>query len=637
MASIERLAQQFLVDVPILHQIVHGGVETVVQTEGGPVRSAAKLINDLDLEINQAADGVLAGALAAEESAAASAAEALATVSGAAQKTALAAGTLPLGLTQTGAGAELWDVAGKNSERVSVLDYMTAAERTNCRTGAGTLDVSVAFKRAIAAVTRSDLNKNPRIYIPAGTYLVEPKILSYSSLGTRRTGILFEGDGQISSTIKLKSDGVNQSWFYDNASVNISDRNQFYNLRFLGEDRNFCNAFKFTDSAGFEKLFQFIGCMFENLGDVMFTNGTTNTDMHLFLACEWRNIKTLVRLNNAQSVAHQFHGCNGTFTDSLIRIESGGGGDITYNGGSIINIPVTGVDSFLITASSPATSIGAGSFNFNSIRLESRGANAKLVNWPATDATNGGRNVRITFSASNLSQAIMGTAATRLNAALIGAGKSLSFIDCLLPRKATGTLDDFEFVVDSLSTLSGNSANPGTISFERCTASPDLRDKCRLVGSYGLIQCQEASSNETATDATRRALDFSFGWVNGGGFANTGALRRASIKRSFWPYWNGTAFTSESTIELPAGALVSRVMLYKPAQGTASALTVYYIGSDDKTVIYGQSTSARQDALHKIDVNVNVAAAIAGTKVRLWCDGTGTGVHSTGHAIVEYS
>lgn len=38
---------QFEIDIDLSHQIVHGGATTVVQTEGGPVPSFAKLLSDI--------------------------------------------------------------------------------------------------------------------------------------------------------------------------------------------------------------------------------------------------------------------------------------------------------------------------------------------------------------------------------------------------------------------------------------------------------------------------------------------------------------------------------------------------------------------------------------------------------------
>ncbi len=51
---------QFVADVDLVHLIVHGGPDTVVATEGGNVRSVASLVSQLNEQVNDAADSILA-------------------------------------------------------------------------------------------------------------------------------------------------------------------------------------------------------------------------------------------------------------------------------------------------------------------------------------------------------------------------------------------------------------------------------------------------------------------------------------------------------------------------------------------------------------------------------------------------
>lgn len=50
--SLANKVQQFIVDSDVAHDIVHGDEQTVVQTEGGPVRSLAKLISDSEEKVD---------------------------------------------------------------------------------------------------------------------------------------------------------------------------------------------------------------------------------------------------------------------------------------------------------------------------------------------------------------------------------------------------------------------------------------------------------------------------------------------------------------------------------------------------------------------------------------------------------
>lgn len=60
MPTLTDTIDEFQTDAGIVHQFVHGDATTVVQTEGGPVRSPAKLIADLDANISAIATQTVA-------------------------------------------------------------------------------------------------------------------------------------------------------------------------------------------------------------------------------------------------------------------------------------------------------------------------------------------------------------------------------------------------------------------------------------------------------------------------------------------------------------------------------------------------------------------------------------------------
>lgn len=72
--KLENFVSTLEADAALLHGWGHGDSQTVVQTEGGPVRSPAKLIADQDAAINVAADGLLVRATQQANASAASAA-----------------------------------------------------------------------------------------------------------------------------------------------------------------------------------------------------------------------------------------------------------------------------------------------------------------------------------------------------------------------------------------------------------------------------------------------------------------------------------------------------------------------------------------------------------------------------------
>lgn len=64
---------QFIKDVEIAHLIIHGGPTAVVATDGGLVRSLSNILNQLESDVNAAADSVLAQVLSARDLAVSSA------------------------------------------------------------------------------------------------------------------------------------------------------------------------------------------------------------------------------------------------------------------------------------------------------------------------------------------------------------------------------------------------------------------------------------------------------------------------------------------------------------------------------------------------------------------------------------
>lgn len=152
--QLEAAVAQASVDSDLLHQIVHGGSTSTVTTEGGPVRTLAKLIADKDAEINQATDGLLEQSTALAASAAlseAAAASSEAAAQGSAQQalaseTAAHASMEAAALSElaaadsatNAASSEALALAHKNAAAASqsaaagseahALSYMTAAQ-----------------------------------------------------------------------------------------------------------------------------------------------------------------------------------------------------------------------------------------------------------------------------------------------------------------------------------------------------------------------------------------------------------------------------------------------------------------------------------------------------------------------------
>jgi hypothetical protein len=457
------------------------------------------------------------------------------------------------------------------------------------------------------------------------------------SSGTERRGINFIGAGRDNTVIQASAAG----YFYDNGATRIADRDFYQSMRFVGfADRTQAGGFKLTDTTGKEKRFQFLSCTFELLNIVLETAGTTNADECTFLMCEFINCNTWLYMNNPQSMLHNAIGCRGGFKRDIIIVGPNGGGEAHWIGGSIIHSPDEGVDYYWINApSNPATSHQTGQFSFSNLRAELRTSNSKLVKWLNTDVPSVNRHVSITFDTVNLASAIQGDVILRTDAVAIGSSKTVRFLNCVFPPdRSGGFYDNYQFKVDA-SNSQGTVGNPGTIIFDSCVVHGTLQDDCVILNQWGRISSRNAIGNATVTDANTdlKSLNFDEGWAQVTGFAVVTQTNTAQMKRYLWPT---TSTSTEMAITLPVGAVVTRIAIHKPAQGTSSTASTFNIGSDDKVTTYLSTTSARADALHQAEITGMTAGLGApltssNNKFRLWATGNLL-AQTNGYAIIEY-
>jgi hypothetical protein len=98
-------------------------------------------------------------------------------------------GAAMVGLKRTPAAVTAALADWLNWQAVSVLEFMTAAQRNDVQSGASTLDVSAAIQAAVDYVSALAANNRPSVFFPAGRYLIGSTIQLHDNIslvGVRR-------------------------------------------------------------------------------------------------------------------------------------------------------------------------------------------------------------------------------------------------------------------------------------------------------------------------------------------------------------------------------------------------------------------------------------------------------------------
>lgn len=150
---------QFTTDLDLAHQIVHGGPETVVQTEGGQVRSLSNVIHQLDAAVNDAAESVIGLVLSARDQAVNSSvqAQAQATTATTAANTATAkSGDATTSATKAAASQTSAATSATNAAASATTADTRATAAATSASGAATSAGSAQSSKAAAATSETN-------------------------------------------------------------------------------------------------------------------------------------------------------------------------------------------------------------------------------------------------------------------------------------------------------------------------------------------------------------------------------------------------------------------------------------------------------------------------------------------------
>lgn len=521
-----------------------------------------------------------------------------------------------------------------SSPRFFVEDYRKA----------GMSDDQVVRAAIQAAAKVSATFENPIVEFAARQYDVRHGV--FSDLGTVvQVGMTFVGQGY--TTLRLLTGGQSGRWFYDNGSsagsVGNDDKDhrrlsfaKWEGIRFTTDDttRTNGNGFRFTGIGfGHEQGFMFDHCRFEGLNVCFDTEGTLNTDTIRLYACYGFDVNTALTLNNNQSLLMEWFGTSFELVrKSAFVVKGGGGGDIKIFGGSYILEKVpgdTGTYAVLDVTESNNVGPGNGNFSFVGIRTELRDTDTMYARLPGPSGT-----VFAHFDQCNLY--VTGEATGPHTMVSLGDNRHVTFDRCVLTPHA-------RFVFDT--TWASQTMAAARLDFRACEVPNDLAATiswkqynrfgvarargCRPLGSLG------------ATWTVNTALDFDLNALSG--TFQPGAVEKKILPllpptNMGWP--NSAGGQADWQVVLPPGALLTRIVIARPATGSSTTPYQLAVGTGDKGVTYG-STSAQgtfsQATTLDVSPMVTLGTDTTSRTVRLWTPkpGDSTAVIG-GYAYVEY-
>jgi hypothetical protein len=503
--------------------------------------------------------------------------------------------------------AGLASALGSKSGAVEIDDLLGGVGvtlRNADPTGVGYSDG--AFKEAITqALDTSQTYGDGLVYIPPGTYRIsESGLLSGNFISglALQGGLRFVGAGKRSTKIILDvTDGV-EKFFYDDTGTNGILQCTYEHINFSSDatssdssTRLLCGGWRFEgDSKGGVRAFNWTNCRFDGINEIVRVNGGSsgvNNDTMNFMFCQALYCNTLYAFDNVNAVLNSSFGCLWEgFRKDMVIIEDGGGGDLYMYGCSLIMENDTGDTTVHYVLNAENTTYAGKNIVFHGCRTELRNEYACLAKLTGDHAS----VQPVQFTECNFAVA-QGNARTLVD---IGGNVALQFTRCYFPSTVNKFLYDLE-------SLTGQSYSLGPfIHFDGCFIPYTLPEDITYAGTsyttaatkYGRVLATNCLSS-FASSGVRRAIDFDYNFHNTYFTEGGGCVKVANLKAALqvWPTNGG----STRSVVLPPGAIVTGVLIDKPAGGASATATTYRIADGDATV-YAETGSAAANLAHKV-------------------------------------
>lgn len=471
--------------------------------------------------------------------------------------------------------------------------------------GDGTHNDTMAFVKALEIAM--DTNKN--VFIPSGTFLVDPNVFQMvSRLGTYND-LTLRGNGKSQSILKLNNTTTDQ-YFSNSTSKQLYAELNFYDIAFTGND-NTANGF-YCYSTGTEKRFRFYNCNFNNLSNVLYCAGTGNADMHRFYNCTAVIYGNFLTLDNAQSVNIELYGMD-------VNCQTGGqfikyykGGCVSVFGGEFETHGSTGY--YLLDFSEASQSMGVGNIGlcFTGSRFEFHNQH-KFLNSTSNKVIN------IDFTDCNL-----GTADSLSSGyyAELTKNSIVKLNNCSLINSLT-------FHVYTTGSYLSDSAHGAMLEFNNCVSNGRIYNQVTAEGNFSRVKakgCNSIAISGTGVD------DFDWNWQQRSSSAITAETNIGALKRSGegWPKGG-----DEFTLTIPPNCFVKKIKIYRPALTASTASYVLHVGNSNKSVVYGETagTSTFND---EINIDVEDIGFVADNVIKVWATGEATNITTLGYGYIEY-
>lgn len=492
--------------------------------------------------------------------------------------------------------------------------------------GDGVADDTAAVLAWLAAIYDDgrQIGNHRSGYAPRGIYLITAHAVFNTFTNNNEYAPVLFGDGHRSSVFKLQTGGT-EKWFYQNVDNRLNGA-IFRDLGFITDSMTFGNGFDIV-GFGFETGFVFETCRFATMATAVKISNTAGADSMLFIRCQYQQISQKVfHLTNNQSVQNWFISCMVTTgsTAHLVYVDGNGGGNTYWVGGTVnVDTPLDGLPRYLLYVNTSGTNLGPqnGDYYFNGLKVEFRDDLARIMTQQRLQD-----GVLTTFNQCNLTKV---DGSDRISVDVLTA--RVMFRDCALSNKHLYTVGQTSSSVTVAST--------GALEFHGCGIQGEDPSTLFTVRNQGRVTMRRTNCLSSRT--VRASEDMDLNWHNSG-YGDSGASVKTAVLKPNYGSWpeSDVAGGRESTIRLPYGAYLQRIVVRKEASSGGAATYQLHVGNDDKSVTYGSSVSAAQSAVHTVVVE-NLDKYVSSTidrVVRLWSTdgGNPNNVVNQGIGYVEY-